>query len=74
MLYGGIQLYTREQIIEAIVNCLNEQEQQIINTRFGVYDGATVPLDKIESMYGVTREEVRRIEKRVLDYIKCHNR
>lgn len=52
-----ILLYTREQIIEAIENCLNEREQQIINTRFGVYDRVTVPLDEIESMYGVTREE-----------------
>lgn len=66
-------MYTREQVIEAIENCLNEREQQIIKTRFGVDDGVTVPLDEIESMFKVSREEVRKIEKRVLTYVKCHN-
>ena len=66
-------MYTREQIIKAIENCLNEHEQQIIKTRFGIDDGVTVPLNEIESLFKVSREEVRKIEKRVLIYVKSHS-
>ena len=66
-------MYTREQIIEAIENCLNEREQQIIKTRFGIEDGVTASLSEIESRFGVSRKQVREIEKQVLSYIRGHN-
>ena len=66
-------MYTREQIIKAIENCLNECEQQIIKTRFGIDDGITVPLDEIESIFKTSREEVHKIERRVLMYVKSHS-
>lgn len=66
-------MYTREQIIEAIEHCLNEGEQQIIKTRFGIDDGVTASLSEIEIRFRVSREQVCEIEKRVLSYIRVHN-
>ncbi len=59
-------------MIKGIV-ILNEREQPIIKTRFGIDDGVTASLSEIESRFGVSREKVREIEKRVLTYIRDHN-
>jgi len=65
-------LYTPEQIVNAIENCLNEGERKIIHTRFGIEDGITTTLNEIELKFGVAREQVREIEKKVLTYLKEH--
>ena len=63
-------MYTREQIVDAIENCLDESERKIIRTRFGIQDGITTTLNEIELKFGVEREQVREIEKKVLTYLK----
>jgi len=65
-------LYTREQIADAIENCLDESERKIIKTRFGIEAGVTATLDEIGLKFGAGREQVREIEKKVLDYLKEH--
>ncbi|WP_042338885.1 sigma factor-like helix-turn-helix DNA-binding protein [Desulfosporosinus youngiae] len=67
-------MYTREQVLDAIENCLNGSERQVIITRFGIEDGVTKSLSDIESIFGVSREQVCEIEKKVLRYIKEHSR
>lgn len=63
-------MYTRDQIVNAIENCLDESERKVIKTRFGVEDGITTSLSEIELKFGVEREKVREIEKKVLMYLK----
>ncbi|MCO1604645.1 sigma factor-like helix-turn-helix DNA-binding protein [Desulfosporosinus nitroreducens] len=65
-------MYTREQVLEAIDNCLDEKEREVIITRFGLKDGISRPLSEIQTRLGVSREQVRKIEKKVFDYIKEH--
>ena len=67
------QLYTQEQIIDAIENCLDTKEQQVIVKRFGLEDGITRSLSEIELRFGLSREQVRKIEKKVLDYVRSHS-
>lgn len=65
-------MYTREQIVDATENCLGESERKIIKTRFGVEDGVTATLDEIRLKFGAGREQVREIERKVLNYLKEH--
>lgn len=65
-------MYTREQILEAVENCLNETERKTIISRFGLEDGITRSLSEIQTNLGVSREQVREIEKKVLNFIKEH--
>lgn len=51
-------MYTGERIVDAIENCLNEREQQIIKTRFGIDDGIPVRLEEIELIFGASREQL----------------
>jgi len=67
------QLYTQEQIIDAIENCLDTKEQQVIVKRFGLEDGITRSLSEIELRFGLSREQVRKLEKIVLDYVRSHS-
>ncbi len=50
---------------------LNEKERQVILHRFGLIDGIPKTLEEVGSMYNVTRERIRQIEKKGL--IKLRN-
>ncbi|MBC2724710.1 sigma factor-like helix-turn-helix DNA-binding protein [Desulfosporosinus sp.] len=65
-------MYIREQVVDAIENCLDEGERKIIRTRFGIDDGIPKTLIEIEVRFGVDREQVREIEKKVRTYLKEH--
>lgn len=68
------QMFTRERILDAVENCLDGSERQVIISRFGLYDGITRSLSEIQTSLGVSCEQVREIETKVLDYIKEHLR
>lgn len=65
-------MYTRDQILKAVENCLDESERKVIFSRFGIEDGITRSLSEIQSCLGVSREQVREIEKKMLNYIRMH--
>jgi len=65
-------LYIRDQVVNAIENCLDEGERKIIRTRLGIEDGMPKTLIEIEVRFGIYREQVREIEKKVLTYLKEH--
>lgn len=52
-------------MFEEILFLLSEREADIIRMRFG-FDGEPCSLDKIAQAYGLTREGIRRIEKKAL--------
>lgn len=65
-------MYSREQIVNASEKCLDESERKIIRARFGLEDGITTTLNEIKLRFGVEREQVREIEKKMLMYLKEH--
>jgi len=63
-------VYSKEEIEQAITECLDEWEQKIIRTRFGLDNGVTSSLEQLQEGFGVTREQVRDIEKKVLRFLR----
>ncbi len=63
--------FLREQQIEKILSRLDEREQRIIISRFGL-DWAQEPktLKEVGSQLGVTKERIRQIEARALDKLR----
>lgn len=55
-----------EQMLDLFPDCLDQRERQIIEARFGLFDGVKKTLQRIGDELGVSRERVRQIEKRAL--------
>lgn len=51
---------------QAVIDSLDEREARILSLRFGLVDGESKTLDEIGKVYGVTRERIRQIEKKVI--------
>lgn len=66
-------LLLREQI-HALLDTLSEREAGVVAMRFGLLDGEAKTLDEIGKVYGVTRERIRQIEKKVLDKLRHPSR
>ncbi|MEJ1180994.1 MULTISPECIES: sigma-70 family RNA polymerase sigma factor [unclassified Pseudarthrobacter] len=66
-------LLLREQI-SALLDTLSEREATIVSLRFGLLDGEPKTLDEIGKVYGVTRERIRQIEKKVMDKLRHPSR
>ncbi|MCI2424063.1 sigma-70 family RNA polymerase sigma factor [Saccharopolyspora sp. K220] len=65
---AGYRLLRRE--IEAVLNTLDQREQEVIRLRCGLDDGRQRTLDEIGRELGVTRERIRQIERRALQKLR----
>jgi RNA polymerase primary sigma factor len=59
----------REEIY-ALLDSLSERESGVVAMRFGLSDGEPKTLDEIGMVYGVTRERIRQIEKKVMSQLR----
>ncbi len=61
----------RARQVEHILACLDEREQQIIKSRFGLdYSHEPLTLKEVGEEMGVTKERVRQIEARALNKLR----
>ena len=55
----------RDQL-EAVLRPLPDREKQVIELRFGLLDGVPRTYDQVGCIVGLSRERVRRVERRTL--------
>ena len=55
-----------EERINEVLNTLLPREAEILRLRFGLSDGTFRTLEQLGSIFGITRERVRQIEKKAL--------
>ena len=64
----------RREHVERWLSMLTESERQVIEQRFGLYDGEPLTLDKIGRRCKITRERVRQIENKALNKLRSITR
>ncbi|MEA4901745.1 sigma factor-like helix-turn-helix DNA-binding protein [Desulfitobacterium sp.] len=65
-------MFSSEEVLLAIKQCLSNEEAEIIKARFGLDNGITLTLAEIESRFGISRSNYHEIEKRMLNYLRTH--
>ena len=63
------QASMREQVDRALSH-LQDRERQIIELRFGLFDGRTRTLEEIGGVLKLTRERIRQIERKALGRLR----
>ncbi|MCZ2262330.1 sigma-70 family RNA polymerase sigma factor [Isoptericola sp. QY 916] len=56
--------------LQRVMELLTERERGIISMRFGFRTGESMTLDEIGRFYGLTRERIRQIEKKVMERLR----
>jgi RNA polymerase primary sigma factor len=65
----AVQASMREQI-DRVLSHLQDRERQIIEFRFGLFDGRTRTLEEIGGVFRLTRERIRQIERKALGRLR----
>ncbi|KAF7044729.1 hypothetical protein CFC21_053921 [Triticum aestivum] len=63
------RIMMRQQVRE-FLGILSTREKEIIEHRFGIYDGEPKTLHVIGDMYGLSKERIRQLQNRALDKLK----
>ena len=63
-----------KEALEEALSSLQEREEKVIRLRFGLDDGRPRTLEEVGSVFGVTRERIRQIEKNALRRMKHPSR
>lgn len=61
---------TIERLKNEMINCLTEQERQVIKLRYGIGVGKSHRQREVAQLTGISRSYVSRIEKRALEKLK----
>jgi RNA polymerase primary sigma factor len=63
----------RDRTIGSLLDGLDERSLDIVQRRFGLCDDLDGPmtLDEIGDLWGVTRERIRQLEKKILDSLRA---
>ncbi|MDQ1328420.1 MAG: polymerase sigma factor [Candidatus Poribacteria bacterium] len=56
--------------INKALSMLHPREAEILKLRFGLYDGKIHTLEQLGSIFGITRERVRQIEKKAISKLR----
>ena len=59
-----------EQTMNALLDQLNERQQQLLRLRFGMVDGTCYSLEAIGKHLGVSKERARQIERQAMDKLR----
>ena len=67
------QVTARESILavrKAVAQCLNDQERQVVELRYGLSGGKPLRQREVADQTGISRSYVSRIEKRALEKLR----
>ena len=60
--------------IKAVLETLQEREQEVLELRFGLVDGTSHTLEEVGKKFNVTRERIRQIEAKALRKLRHPSR
>ena len=60
--------------IKAVLETLQEREQEVLELRFGLIDGTSHTLEEVGKRFNVTRERIRQIEAKALRKLRHPSR
>ncbi|OPY57660.1 MAG: RNA polymerase sigma factor [Pelotomaculum sp. PtaU1.Bin035] len=66
-------MYSKEEIINAIKICLNEEEKRIIESRFGICMEVPLTIKEVCGRFNITNKELRSIEQKVIYHLRKNN-
>ena len=61
---------TDTELVREVLATLNERESRILNWRFGLTDGKSLPLEEVGKKMGLTRERIRQIQDAALKKLR----
>lgn len=65
---------TNRRLLKIMEEILTEKECNIVKLRFGIEDGHPRTLQEVGTIYGLTRERIRQIEKNAIRKLRCSKR
>ena len=60
--------------LKEVLETLTKREEEVLELRFGLYDGTCHTLEEVGKKFGVTRERIRQIEAKALRKLRHPSR
>ena len=59
-----------KDILEQLLGMLTDRQQQVLRLHFGMEDGSSHSLEEIGTIFGISKERVRQIERQAMDRLQ----